>query len=1104
MKLLPLVILLCQLLSMKQAMSDDIDIYLRSGAANALYVHVLMDLGNSDQDAGLCTYGVDCGPPFMTEAAYAHLDELYLAGETVTAPGVFKAVLSAVVEKPLFDDVYLSLLISNHQDNQSGAVGERTGGGTLLKGYKRLGEGRNELITTLKATPVLGSGQSHVLQPMESYFEWYRYIRGGDVALGTNTSGNFGQAIPSPDYDNGIISNGKYLTPFADPEACPRLYSILFSMGSVARDDDLAAEISAAIPLSRDATFEQLLTYMHDTDTDLLTSVNNTVALQKTWVIATRDNPGNALEYARIGGAGPVLYVDDPVDLEQNLTAALSEAISVSSSLVAPSVSASAFTPGQVLDNIFVPLFQAKGTLSWPGNLKFKLADTVIINESDGRVGAENVADNLLDGIVDTIVDVQGNPAFELTGSDRGRISFDALTFWTDVGTLPLGNGVTIPRNADGREVARGGAGQKIDGFVGYSGDGGSAVQYFIGDTNSDLPVGAYSSRQLFYEPESGEDFVAFDANAVTRDALKALLDPRDELTDDEVLNLIRWGRGQDVGYGYVKGNGNGNATARNWILGDILHSRPYALNYGATPGYSELNPNIRLLLGSGDGLFHIIENTDTFANETGREVFGFYPRELLGNLKLRRENTVPAQHMRYGVDGSPVVFKVDNNGDGTLDYTDGDEAYVYFGLRRGGNSYFALDVSNPDATPTLLWKITTTTGGSFDELGLTFSTPVVGKVNFDGVPVDVLVFAGGYDGGWNANYTSRRGKDLDASDNTVGNAIYIVNARTGELVWKAVRGVTGASSNTVYEHSGLVDSIPSSVTALRSPSGNIHRLYVGDSGGALWRVDLPEGTGGNKEHRRDNWFISKIADLGSDAAEAGGSPANDLRFFHAPEVVRSFDSVGDFEGVLIQSGDRAHPNEAAVNNHLFYIKDRETVTGSPNVKTENDVGSPPGRMLFADLLDQTACVGGTETVAADGETIACQDQAIPYGWKVRFEQPGEKGLSSPLTDAGRVFATTFSPGDESACPPSEGQGRAYVVRLADGAAVANSQRIYELGPGMPAGAVLVGDAILLPGSGIDLYDLDGDGVRDVSKLLSSRATKLYRVYWAEPGVDPL
>jgi hypothetical protein len=102
------------------------------------------------------------------------------------------------------------------------------------------------------------------------------------------------------------------------------------------------------------------------------------------------------------------------------------------------------------------------------------------------------------------------------------------------------------------------------------------------------------------------------------------------------------------------------------------------------------------------------------------------------------------------------------------------------------------------------------------------------------------------------------------------------------------------------------------------------------------------------------------------------------------------------------------------------------------------------------------------------------------------------------------VFATTYVPGAQRQCAAQEGEGYAYVLNLDDATAHANGQRIYHLGSGMPAAAVAVGDVILLPGSGIDLYDLDGDGERDVSKLLKSQAQGMYRVYWREPGVDPL
>ena len=64
-------------------------------------------------------------------------------------------------------------------------------------------------------------------------------------------------------------------------------------------------------------------------------------------------------------------------------------------------------------------------------------------------------------------------------------------------------------------------------------------------------------------------------------------------------------------------------------------------------------------------------------------------------------------------------------------------------------------------------------------------------------------------------------------------------------------------------------------------------------------------------------------------------------------------------------------------------------------------------------------------------------------------------------------------------------------------------------------GIVVKGESILLlytqryhdyslPGGGIDLYDLNGDGLADNSKLLSSHAGKMYRTYWREPENDPL
>jgi type IV pilus assembly protein PilY1 len=290
-------------------------------------------------------------------------------------------------------------------------------------------------------------------------------------------------------------------------------------------------------------------------------------------------------------------------------------------------------------------------------------------------------------------------------------------------------------------------------------------------------------------------------------------------------------------------------------------------------------------------------------------------------------------------------------------------------------------------------------------------------------------------------------------------------------------------------------------VAALRTPEGIIERLYFGDTGGAVWRVDLPPNRDGARDHRKAHWFLVKLADLGADADEPGGSARDDRRFFHPPDIVRSFDEFGQFDGVLIQSGNRAEPDEIVVENALFYIKDRVIVSGSETLKAESNSDIP---LHYADLPDQTRCIAGSEGSAGGAGSAACADRALALGWKIRYLQAGEKGLSAPLTDGGRVFASTYVPAQNPACPRQPGEGHMRVVRLANGTAAANLTRVYDLGPGIPDAVEAVGDMILLPGRGADLYDLDGDGDRDLVKLLPSDAAKLYPTYWREPGVDPL
>jgi type IV pilus assembly protein PilY1 len=134
------------------------------------------------------------------------------------------------------------------------------------------------------------------------------------------------------------------------------------------------------------------------------------------------------------------------------------------------------------------------------------------------------------------------------------------------------------------------------------------------------------------------------------------------------------------------------------------------------------------------------------FSNTDGQEVWGFIPRAVMPVLKRLKDNTVGTPIHPVTVDGAPVAYMEDQDGNGNIE--SGDKVYVYFGLRRGGTSYYALDISDRN-TPQLLWVIKKGDTG-FEELGQTWSTPRVGKIRYTegSTPKTepVLIFGGGYD----------------------------------------------------------------------------------------------------------------------------------------------------------------------------------------------------------------------------------------------------------------------------------------------------------------------------------------------------------------------
>jgi hypothetical protein len=633
--------------------------------------------------------------------------------------------------------------------------------------------------------------------------------------------------------------------------------------------------------------------------------------------------------------------------------------------------------------------------------------------------------------------DAQGDNAI----ADDGRIKTTASTFWGG--------------NDDGRTVMKGGAGERIPGF--RSGGGGNP-----GRGNSQ------GQRQIFYDlplTPSGFGWAAMDADdtntqnvliapmgATATPAVPGICTPLVSVCPtiagrsaaQVTHELILHARGFDVGTtSSPKGTGGNSfgVTGRPWLMGALLRSEPVAINYGKT-GARTTN-DVRVVFGAADGLMRMIRDDD------GREMWGFMPRAVMNQVKTLRDESSGA--LPQGVDGSPTVLFIDRNPantgkDGKIEASNpNDFVGLYFGLRSSGRNYYGLNITNPDQ-PSILWNIQGGGAASnpFQKLALTYARPTLGRLRVGSNTVPVLFLSGGYNGTpFNGTAT---GKDIGngttvGSNDSIGNALYIVNARTGALIWKAEEGSFNPAlpfnpGTQTFSHPMLTDSIPAEVTAIDNTGDGItDRLYVPDTGGRVWRVDLQ----GNDVSK---WTLAPIASIGrhnSYPTPAVGAPVNqqDRRFFEAVDFVPVVKRAVAYDAVIVTSGNGDHPLSTGTQNFLYVLYDPDTSNGKVATDTNSDNGiitseNDPRLRRHADT-GSSADFTDLSNCTSD----ACVDTvAQERGWRILLPETGEKGISAPVTTGGLITFTSYVPtAGPSSCIPSEGKSKIYAVRLDNGRA---------------------------------------------------------------------
>jgi len=445
--------------------------------------------------------------------------------------------------------------------------------------------------------------------------------------------------------------------------------------------------------------------------------------------------------------------------------------------------------------------------------------------------------------------------------------------------------------------------------------------------------------------------------------------------------------------------------------IGDPLHSQPAAVVYGGTAD----NPEVVVYAATNDGYLHAIDG------ETGVELWSFIPKELLGNMSSFFFDA-RSKYKRYGIDGNIVPVVVDRDNNGIIDGTD--FVYILFGMRRGGNTLFALDVTNKNA-PKLLWNV------SYPQFGQSWSAPVVVRVDINGAGLNadkaVVVVGGGYD-------PVHDSRTHPLTPDAEGAGIHMLDLVSGAELWRA-----GSDAGADLQLASMTRSIPTQIRVLDiSGDGLADRMYASDLGGQLLRFDISNG------QTPSNLVAGGvIAQLG---AEGLGAPsdADTRRFYNSPDVSIFTDRAQNrrFISLSIGSGYRAHPLDNGASDRFYSVRD-------PNVFNQ----------LTQTEYDSLNVVTEADLVEVSGQVRTIIDPA-KKGWK--FTLPAnQKIVANSVTFDDSVFFVGFSPEANLAdiCQPSQGKNFLYQVRVENGdpvvnnldtldAADADTERVTELAQG--------------------------------------------------------
>ena len=503
------------------------------------------------------------------------------------------------------------------------------------------------------------------------------------------------------------------------------------------------------------------------------------------------------------------------------------------------------------------------------------------------------------------------------------------------------------------------------------------------------------------------------------------------------IADIINYVRGADV---FDEDQDSNTTENRAIITGDVLHSEPSIFKYSYDNGSSKTI----VYFGANDGMLHAVLDTTEAAgggSETsyGTEAWAFIPPDQLHRLKDMVEGT---EHQYY-VDSTPKIFFYDYNKNGVLETGDGDKVILVCGQRKGGTSYFALNVTNPD-DPQYLWRVNQQndyqSGTIISELGETWSEPQFGLVKTaSGVDTHVLFVGGGY-----------------SSDNSKGKAVLAINVETGAVLKKFY--------DDGVDHADMIYSFPGTVSVIdEDGDGYTDKVYAGDLGGQMWRfASFTDPDGSTLAFPQCNEIIdASYPWTGQVFFKIDDKTTNLRKFFYPPSVTLE----KGYDLVFMGTGDRENaccnnvsPTECSSSEPDILCAVKDTHSPTTIIGEQDNSGLDPQDLV--DVTDPSDPPPNLNDSASDVD-----GNGPDKGWYIRLVDDSDNAVGEKVLAESTVFykvfyITTFTPNDDP-CMPG-GEGKLYALSYLTGGAAIDfddddtNDRSVIVGGGIPSKPVMI------------------------------------------------